>query len=99
MIEIVRHPRRQKLAKCHGAQFRMPPDTVEIRSGQVEGGKLAEVRRSKFRELVEQAGDGSSCRCGELREPVEFVKGARVALRQDDLRALDPVGLLTVYQV
>lgn len=43
VIEVVCHPRRQKLSKRHHAQFRMPPETVEIHIGQVEGAKFAEV--------------------------------------------------------
>jgi hypothetical protein len=99
VIEVMRHPCRQKLPERHFAQFRVPADAVEVRIGQLEGAQLAEVGLPKPREVVEQVGQGSPSRSGELREPVEFVEGARVAVRQDDLRPWDPVDLLTVYQV
>ena len=64
-----------------------------------QGGQLAQVARAQRRELVEQAVERAALRQLELREAIELVEGARLAVLEDDPRPRHPVGLLAVNQV
>ena len=55
VIEVVRHPRRKKLAKRHDSKRWMPPAAVEVGAGQLQTGELAKALLPQRRELVEQA--------------------------------------------
>jgi putative YphP/YqiW family bacilliredoxin len=99
VIEVVRNPGREQLAKRHRTQLRMPPAAIEIGTGEVERLKRVEIRLTQRGELVEEIGQRWSGGRRKLREPVERVEGARVAILQDDLHARHPVRLFPVNQV
>src|SRR5262245_65785741 len=77
----------------------MFPAPLEIGGLQSQVAQRGEARRARRAELVEQRVERLVLRLAQLREAVELVERARLAVLEEDPRARDPVGRLAVDQV
>src|SRR6185503_8611433 len=72
---------------------------IEVRVAQAHRREVAQALPPQRRELVEQDRQRLSLGFSELRESIERLERACLALLQDDSRARYPVGPLAVNQV
>ena len=77
----------------------MTAATIEVRIGQVHRLELTEILTPHRGELLEQAAQRLPFRCGELREAIELVEGACLAMLEDDPRPRYPIGVFAMNQM
>src|SRR6185503_17207311 len=99
VAEVMSNPCREELSQRHGAELRMHALQRELRVGESPTGKLRQIFGTQAREFVEQLWKRLPFALPKLREAVVRREPRVDALRQDDLRAGNPVSPLAVHEV
>jgi hypothetical protein len=99
VAEVVCHPRREKLTKRHRAELGMRAGERELFVGELPAAERLEIPRTQQRKPVEQLGDRPLPVQLEMAEAIEGDERAILALREDDSRSRNPVGLFAVNEM
>ena len=99
MPQVVRDPRGQQLPQRDRAELGVLALERELDLGQPPPGERGQVVRAQPSKLVEQLGERLSLTLAELGEAVVGREAPVRALREDELRARDPICALAVDEM
>src|SRR5258708_17750085 len=99
MVEVVNNPGCQQLAQRDGSQCWMRAFAGEFLERDVPLAQRRQIVRARLLERREQLVECATLILLEHGRPIERVKGALLAVLEDDTGTLDPVGLVAVQQV
>lgn len=97
--EVMHGPGSEQLRQGDGAEGGMGSAEDELLRGERERTEVAEVGRAELGEFVEKLGERLPCTVALLREAVQRLEGAGLAVGEDHLGAGHPVGALAVVQM